>query len=461
MKRLVVYYDTDEDYKVSKNANIWVSIDGSPYLDPILANKELIKEDVYAALLQKEKYEPVGIFSPIGAEEENIPPIDYETILPVDLRKKLLNRFSQIQDSLRDPDLYIICIRGIPPTRKYLDDEIHDTLKDDYSVIKDRSDCLIANLEELNSRQLLILDQYETLKKEYTFINKIAANLLSNRRTEPAVVKADLKKSLNITENQLKSYNNKFEKTKFISDIKNMIKPEISKGLEAESPENLNRGGSSIYTSINKFANNLRSIIIMEPAAETESPKNLDGVVRESTSSKPIGGNVMGLMDSIKSGVGNWQEEQSKRRGTFGATYIFGHPNVTASNISVNIVLYENELAVRSKAGLGEGSELFTIPYEKIGSASILDITKEVKKPKNYNANFGTGIPDLSNWVNQNTSLFDKKNIKGETLQIVALGQDKNGNRVEVPIMFGFVSNGIKLKAFLDQKIGKHQGITI
>jgi len=47
------------------------------------------------ALLQKEKYDPVGIFSPIGAvtymidEETNIPPIDYETILPVDLRKKL------------------------------------------------------------------------------------------------------------------------------------------------------------------------------------------------------------------------------------------------------------------------------------------------------------------------------------------------------------------------------------
>jgi hypothetical protein len=117
MKRLVVYYDTDEDYKVSKNANIWISIDGSPYLDPILVNKELIKEDVYAALLQKEKYDPVGIFSPISAEEGDVPPIDYETILPVDLRKKLLNRFYQIKDSLRDPDLNIICIRGIPPTR--------------------------------------------------------------------------------------------------------------------------------------------------------------------------------------------------------------------------------------------------------------------------------------------------------------------------------------------------------
>jgi hypothetical protein len=117
MKRLVVYYDTDEDYKVSKNANIWISIDGSPYLDPIQVNKEVIKEDVYAALLQKEKYDPVGIFSPISAEEGDVPPIDYETILPVDLRKKLLNRFYQIKDSLHDPDLNIICIRGIPPTR--------------------------------------------------------------------------------------------------------------------------------------------------------------------------------------------------------------------------------------------------------------------------------------------------------------------------------------------------------
>ena len=263
MRCLEVYYDTDANYKSSKNANIWVSIDGSPYVDPISANKELIREDAYAALLQKEKYDPVGIFSPIGAvtymidEETNIPPIDYETILPVDLRKKLLSRLSQMQDCLHDPDFKIICIRGIPPTKKYLDDDIHDTLKDDYSVIKDRSDYLITNLEELNSRRLLIRDQYETLKNEYTLINKIATNLLLNR-IEPAVIKADLKKSLNTTENELKQYNNKFE-DKFFLNLEDIIQKKYI-----------------------QFQRQYKKLI------EIESPTKLDRVVQESTSSNPI-----------------------------------------------------------------------------------------------------------------------------------------------------------------------------
>jgi len=263
MRCLEVYYDTDANYKSSKNANIWVSIDGSPYVDPISANKELIREDAYAALLQKEKYDPVGIFSPIGAvtymidEETNIPPIDYETILPVDLRKKLLSRLSQMQDCLHDPDFKIICIRGIPPTKKYLDDDIHDTLKDDYSVIKDRSDYLITNLEELNSRRLLIRDQYETLKNEYTLINKIATNLLLNR-IEPAVIKADLKKSLNTTENELKQYNNKFG-DKFFLDLEDIIQKKYI-----------------------QFQRQYKKLI------EIESPTKLDRVVQESASSNPI-----------------------------------------------------------------------------------------------------------------------------------------------------------------------------
>ena len=263
MRCLEVYYDTDANYKSSKNANIWVSIDGSPYVDPISANKELIREDAYAALLQKEKYDPVGIFSPIGAvtymidEETNIPPIDYETILPVDLRKKLLSRLSQMQDCLHDPDFKIICIRGIPPTKKYLDDDIHDTLKDDYSVIKDRSDYLITNLEELNSRRLLIRDQYETLKNEYTLINKIATNLLLNR-IEPAVIKADLKKSLNTTENELKQYNNKFE-DKFFLNLEDIIQKKYI-----------------------QFQRQYKKLI------EIESPTKLDRVVQESASSNPI-----------------------------------------------------------------------------------------------------------------------------------------------------------------------------
>jgi len=127
--------------------------------------------------------------------------------------------------------------------KKYLNDEVHGSLKDVYSIIKDRSDFLITNLEELRSRQLINPNQYVTLQIEYSLINKSATNLLANRsethiseehykelkdeytkKQSDALfviggIKADVQKSLNAAENEQKRYNNEFEKIKVKFDV--------------------------------------------------------------------------------------------------------------------------------------------------------------------------------------------------------------------------------------------------
>ena len=134
MKMLKVYYNPSADYDGvrNRNANIWVSIDGMALVDPKTANRELIKGEVQTALLQEQRYDPVGIFSETGASyliedsngkkhhhmygEVNIPPINYATISPEALKKRLLSRLASIRDDLRDPDIELECIRGTPPT---------------------------------------------------------------------------------------------------------------------------------------------------------------------------------------------------------------------------------------------------------------------------------------------------------------------------------------------------------
>jgi len=119
---------------------------------------------------------------------------------------------------------------------KYLNDEVHDSLKGDYAIIKDRSDYLLTNLEELNSGLLVNRGQYDALKGEYYLINRSAANLLANKSEGQiseeqykemkseytkkqsdafmviASIKSDIKKSLNAAENELNIYNQEFDK---------------------------------------------------------------------------------------------------------------------------------------------------------------------------------------------------------------------------------------------------------
>ena len=142
MRRLIVYYDT--------NANICVSIDGMHPVDPKTANELLIKGEVQAALLQKQRYDPVGIFSRTGASytfvgsdgkkllfmygEANIPPIDYGTISPEDLQNRLQSRLLSIRDYLRDPNIEIECIRGVPPGGYQISGGKFDDITEDLTI---------------------------------------------------------------------------------------------------------------------------------------------------------------------------------------------------------------------------------------------------------------------------------------------------------------------------------------
>ena len=124
MKSIVVYYGT--------KAGVWVSIDGMHIVDTRIATIELIRGNVMTAMLQRERGEPVGIFSPTGATyvieepdgkkhpliygELNIPPLDYETISEKNLRARLLSRLAPIKNDLSDPEIEVTCIKGVPPT---------------------------------------------------------------------------------------------------------------------------------------------------------------------------------------------------------------------------------------------------------------------------------------------------------------------------------------------------------
>jgi hypothetical protein len=152
------------------------------------------------------------------------------------------------------------------------------------------------------------------------------------------------------------------------------------------------------------------------------------------------------LKDKIKDEINEASEERNKRKGTFTGMYYFGHPNVKGHNISIYIVLYDSELVVKQQLLAGENI-LFKLPYEKIDSTDITDasqIAKRIILPADAIMN-----------------LFEGKKVKGDVLQIVAMGKDKNDNPVKVPILLGDIRNCLKLKTFLDNEIGKAKGITI
>jgi hypothetical protein len=175
-------------------------------------------------------------------------------------------------------------------SRVYLNNELYESLKKDYSIIKNRSEFLTANIEDLKSRQLINQDQYEILKDEYALITKSATNLLANK-TEAHIsedqynefkaeytkkqsdalmsigaIKTAIKKSLDNAENELELYNKNFDKivirfkvgemgqdeySKFQRQYQNRIEKsnesvaELKRLVEAESSEDVIRSAQS------------------------------------------------------------------------------------------------------------------------------------------------------------------------------------------------------------------------
>jgi hypothetical protein len=138
-------------------------------------------------------------------------------------------------------------------SKKYLNDEIYGSLKDEYATIKDRSDYLTTNLEELKFSQRINQDQYNDLKTEYALINESATKLLANKseahiseeqyedlRKEYikkqsdsfmiiAGIKADIKQTLDNAENELKTYNKEIDKIVIKFNIGDLKKNEYIK----------------------------------------------------------------------------------------------------------------------------------------------------------------------------------------------------------------------------------------
>lgn len=139
--------------------------------------------------------------------------------------------------------------------------------------------------------------------------------------------------------------------------------------------------------------------------------------------------------------------KEQKVRGTFMATYQYGHPNVKEYRIPCFIKVEDKELIVKRRALVHLGNpELFKIPYEKILSVST-DIDKDwsggkrlAKDPSLRGAIFGA---------------------RADCLGLTVKGQDKEGNAVQVPILFTHVQFSVKLKALIDRKIAEERGITI
>ena len=120
MKKIVVYYGTSK--------GIWVSIDNSPPVNTEMATNMLIKGEVQVSALQRQRHAPVGLFARTGAQykmkdgtpldSEDFEPvnlsIDYRTIAPEDLQRKLKSRISSLGKYLVDPETEVSCIRGSP-----------------------------------------------------------------------------------------------------------------------------------------------------------------------------------------------------------------------------------------------------------------------------------------------------------------------------------------------------------
>jgi len=139
--------------------------------------------------------------------------------------------------------------------------------------------------------------------------------------------------------------------------------------------------------------------------------------------------------------------EKEKRIGTYHATYQYGHPNVEEQNVGCFIVLYESGLIVRK--GIIRSKELFRIPYEKIESVST-DIEKEWKGTRLAAGLIGGGFLLGPVGAAVGALLVGKK--KKEHLGLVVRGQDREGNVVQIPIIFAPVQRSPKIKAKIEPK---------
>ncbi len=124
---LKVYYGTPK--------GVWVYIDGRKMTTEQATNELLTKGKVKTSNLDRDKDKPVGLFSSTGdfyivdsseaqqpgeipllyGEMGYVAPIDYDTVVPEDLKNRLESRIDALKEHIKEVNIEIECIKDSPP----------------------------------------------------------------------------------------------------------------------------------------------------------------------------------------------------------------------------------------------------------------------------------------------------------------------------------------------------------
>jgi hypothetical protein len=113
----------------------WVYIDGKKMTTEQATNELLIKGKVQVSKLDRDKNKPVGLFSSMGdfsivdrnepplpgeipllyGEMGYVAPIDYDSIMPENLKRLLESRINVLKEHIKNVTIEIECFKDSPP----------------------------------------------------------------------------------------------------------------------------------------------------------------------------------------------------------------------------------------------------------------------------------------------------------------------------------------------------------
>jgi hypothetical protein len=129
-----------------------------------------------------------------------------------------------------------------------------------------------------------------------------------------------------------------------------------------------------------------------------------------------VGVMIVGLLDAVVAGAVHSKGDKKGEWG-FKATYISGHPEIIGQRAVVIWVYREDGMVIRKVPLVyGKGDMLFKIPYNKVVSIS----------------GDGTLYPDDTTFTTRR-------------LTVTVSGEDKNGEKYDVPIAFNIAQPWISI----------------
>lgn len=230
-----------------------------------------------------------------------------------ELKLALINK-EEIEDKLAKLDDML--------PKRYLRDEIHESLRGEYASIKEQSDRLLINLEELNSSERMIDKEYASLKNEYNLISNSSARLLANKSEGSiseelynstkreyskkldeaflavASLQNEIGKAISAEEGEIKRYNDELEK--------NAIRYKTGEIKQFDHDRQLNNLQKKIEAS-QKTVSELKKLLAAESskdiAAVVKRQGNSIGASMPSSLSVSIPSSLSGLSEKLPQGV--------------------------------------------------------------------------------------------------------------------------------------------------------------